>query len=435
MRPVTVYRLNEWQYVERTIQRLLAAWGRSVEEFYDKSAIHKFVWEQAECVRRLRERINQFPGENCDLPVDHRLEQLGNTVLLAPSVEDALDGTFSLLTGPLVVSYITYSRSVHGVHDAPTIALLHEIVGIKEQHRLWFRDYRRRRPHTTDRAYVAAVERALALCGNFAESLPVVAAAQPVGVNTNYRLPKISARPERYLHRHGIVEWTAAHFTRNVEMRRLFWCYGYLMEKNIPDDQLNWLWSGHFMPWEFQYDIARHLWDESRHGDSGASRLADFGITLEEIGFPNYGPQEEGQLDGLTPAQLYDAVFRIGMIAETGHFTVKQEAYQDFRDGGDLESAEMMLFDIIDENAHVQYAHKWLPVIAQHAGVDHSNYKELARSQRQQIQADADKWRAEQAAKPPDENYAFVQDLLTRMRKIKPLTNATTCPPRSPLPM
>ncbi len=435
MRPVTVYRLNEWQYVERTIQRLLAAWGRLVEEFYDKSAMHKFVWEQAECVRRLRERIDQFPGENRDLPVDHRLEALGNAVLLAPSVEDALDGIFSLLTGPLIVSYITYSRSVHGVHDAPTIAMLHEIVGIKEQQRLWFREYRRRRPHTTSQAYADAVGRALAACGNFAETLPVVTPAAPVGVNTDYRLPKLSARPERYLHRHNIVEWTSAKFTADVEMRRLFWCYGYLMEKNIPDDQLNWLWSAHFMPWEFQYDVARHLWDESRHGDSGASRLADFGISLEEIGFPNYGPQETGTLDVLTPAQLYEAVFFIGMVAETGHFTVKQEGYQDFRDGGDLESAEMMLFDIIDENAHVQYAHKWLPVIARHAGLDDSGYKERARQDREKHQANVKQRNAEMASKAPDDDYRFVQELLARMRKVKPLTNVATCPPRTPLPM
>lgn len=434
MRPVTVYRLNEWQYLERSIQRLLAAWGRSVEEFYDKSAIHKFVWEQAECVRRLRERIDQFPGESCDLPVDHRLEELGNTVLLAPSLEDALDGLFSLLTGPLIVSYITYTRSAHGVHDAPTIAMLHEIVGIKEQQRLWFRDYRRRRPHTTDRAYADAVGQALAACGGLAEPLPVRRAAQPVGLNTNYRLPKLSARPARYLHRHGIWEWTHVFFPTDIEMRRLFWCYGYLMEKNIPDDQLNWLWSGHFMPWEFQYDVARHLWDESRHGDSGASRLADFGISLEEIGFPNYGEQETGELDVLTPAQLYEAVFYIGMIAETSNFTVKQEAYQDFRDGGDLESAEMMLFDIIDENAHVQYAHKWLPVIARHAGLDNTDYKERAKKIRDENLANSLVKIEQGLRRPHDADYHFVRRLIERMRAIQPLTNAATCPRRSPLP-
>lgn len=224
-------------------------------------------------------------------------------------------------------------------------------------------------------------------------------------------------------------------FPTDIEARRLFWCYGYLMEKNIPDDQLHWLWSGHALPWEFQYDVARHLWDESRHGDSGASRLLDFGITLEEIGFPNYAPQTPGFLETLTPKELYDAVYHIGLIAETGHFTVKQEAYQDFRDGGDLESAEMMLFDIIDENAHVQYAHKWLPVIAQLAGVNDPDYKARAQQQRAEAQVKCVQAMTEQAQKPQDADYRFVRQLIERIRQVKPLTNATTCPPRSPLPM
>ena len=60
--------------------------------------------------------------------------------------------------------------------------------------------------------------------------------------------------------------------------------------------------------------------------------------------------------------QLYERVSFIGMIAETGHFVVKRETYDDFKAGGNLELAELMLFDITDESAHIQYAHKWLPV-------------------------------------------------------------------------
>lgn len=62
----------------------------------------------------------------------------------------------------------------------------------------------------------------------------------------------------------------------------------------------------------------------------------------------------------MTPQQLYDVVFDIGMIAETPLHGQARSVSDDFKAGGDLESAEMMLFDIIDESTHVQYAHKWL---------------------------------------------------------------------------
>ena len=70
MRPTNVGRLCEWQYLERSILRMLAGWGRYMPGFYDKSAIHRYVWEQTECVQRLRDRLAQFPGDNVDNPVN-----------------------------------------------------------------------------------------------------------------------------------------------------------------------------------------------------------------------------------------------------------------------------------------------------------------------------------------------------------------------------
>ncbi len=442
-KPKTVARLADWEYIERSIHRLIAGWGRHMSQWEDKTATHHHIWEAAECVRRLRERLTQFPGStnNLDMPVSRKLEVLVNTVLLAPSHEDVVDGIYQILTGALVKSYLEYAASAHPIHDAPTIATLHEIVGIKEQWRLWLRAYRRRHPHTTNAAYKNAIEAAIAACDHFDHALPISedGAAEPVGVNTNFRLLRYPARPANTRQKYDVMELTGPDFSRSIETRRLFWCYGYMAEQGLADDQLRWIYDGHFMPWEWLQDESRHLWDESRHGDSGHSRLLDFGITLEDIGFPFPEDADVNEtIDPMTPEQLYEAVFFIGMVAETGHFTVKREAYDDFREGGDLESAEMMLFDIIDETTHVQYAHKWLPVLAEKAGVDCTHYKERATQERlKRLNAHEEKVALETAT-PRDENdagYLFYQKLLAIMRDKKPLLNADTCPPRSPRPM
>jgi len=468
-RPRNVDLMNDWQYVERSIHRLLAAWGRDITDWNDKSGLHRHIWDQAECVRRLRERVEQFPGGKADAPVSARLEQLANTALLAPSFEDALDAIYELLLKNLVGAYGEYMASVHPIHDAPTIALLHEINQIKSQQWLWYRDYRRRHPHTTDPAFRARVLAQLGACGNFRAALPVEpgAAARPAGVATGFRLSRFSARTVPIRPRQPFMDYVRADFSTNLEARRLFWAYGYMLEKNLPDDQLLWLYYGHYMPWAWQHDISRHLWDESRHGDSGYSRLRDFGISLEDVGFSGYDQAVReteltrlaGELgitkdeafarqyellapqkaEPLTPAQLYEHVFMIGLVAETGHFVVKNEGYVDFKEGQDLESAEMMLFDIIDETAHVQYAHKWLPLLAELAGVDNSDYRERGVRIREESQA-----RAIATAKELDRTlprtpgnacFDFYQDLLARIRTACPLANATTCPPRSPKPM
>jgi hypothetical protein len=461
-KPKTVARLSDWEYIERALQRLIAGWGRYFAEWADKVAVHRHIWEEAECVRRLRERLIQFPGSthNLDQPVAQRLETLANTVLLAPTHQDAVDGIYQLLNSALTAAYLHYIEHAHPVHDAPTVAALHEIVGLKEQQRLWLRDYRRRYPHTTNPAYRAAIEAELANCGGLLEALPVEdAPAAPAGLNTTFRLPARPAYPAGSHPRYHFMPFIDADFTESVETRRLFWCYGYLREMNLAMDQLRWIYDSPSMPWAFHQDIARHLWDESRHGDSGYSRLLDFGITLHEIGFRPYdetlidaagmppaAPQFEtpdgipamGHLEPLTPQQLYDVMFDIGMVAETGHFTVKREAYEDFRAGGDFESAEMMLFDIIDESAHVQYAHQWLPMLAERAGIDNRDYRERGARERQRRQEQHLREIAEAKRllrDTSDPNFACYQRLLAIMREKHPLTNAATCPRRSPKPM
>ena len=443
-KPKIVAQMSDWQYLERSLHRLVTAWARNFTDWEDKRAVCRHVWEQAECVRRLRERLTEFPGTtgNLDAPVSGKLEALANTVLLAPSHEDAVDGVYQLLTGALVRSYLHNVEHAHPVHDAPTVAMLQEIVRIKEGQRLWLRDYRRRHPHTTDAAYKAAVETALTACGDIREALPVEGkTAQPVGVDTDFRLPSLAGRPIGSEPRHDFMPFIEAEFTDSIEARRLFWCYGYLLEQNLADDQMRWLWDAPDLPWEFQQDVSRHLWDESRHGDSGHSRLLDFGITVQDIGFANYGTAAEeapGVARLMSADDLYEAVFFIGMCAETGHFPVKHEAYADFKAGGDLESAEMMLFDIIDETTHVQYAHRWLPLLAERAGRDLGDFKERGQRERQRYQASADARLAERKDLPRDPNnpdYAFYQRLLAIMREKQPLSNAETCPPRSFKPM
>jgi hypothetical protein len=417
--------------------RLIAAWGVPFADWDDKAATHRFVWEQAEIVRKLRERLREFPGTetNLDAPVSAQLEGLANAVLLAPSFQDAVDG-IGVLSNALTKAYAGYAEFAHAVHDAPTLAVLREIGGLKESRRLWLRDYRRRYPYQTDASYRAALGSELEACGNLGHVLEVEEAARPAGVRTDFKMPCYKsyawATPK------NIMPDLHADFVTSIEARRLFWCYGYMLEFNLAETMLQWVWAAHYMPWEYQGKLARHLWDESRHGQSGRSRLLDFGIEREDFGCTPFSRAEFAPVDALTPQQLYQAAWEVGLIAETGHFTVKNEAYADFKAGGDLESAEMVLFDVIDEGAHVQYCHEWLPELARRCGAELGNYREQAVKKRAEHQAASDARRQERLRAHRDESdaaYALYQRFLETMRRQQPLSNAETCPPRSGMPM
>jgi hypothetical protein len=450
--PEIVHRLNDWQYLEKSIHRILAGWGRHQSSWDDKVALHRHVWDQAEVVRRLRERVKEFPGGKPDAQVSPELEKVSNAVLLAPSFEDALDGVYHLLLQALIRTYVAYVQKANPVHDAPTISLLHEINTIKEQHFFWYREYRRKNPHTTDSTYKVEVLDAINTCGGFLRALPFKGkqGASPCGIDSDFRTPKYSNRPANWKCEHDLKPFIRVNFETDIETRRLFWAIGYMHEMNLPDDQLNWIFWGHYMPWEWHHDISRHLWDESRHGHSGYSRLKDWGLDLHDVGFPPYNSEAlveayiQGKREGtkpatvmrqpdldfslpgepMTPKDLYEAVFFIGMVAENGHFIVKNESYDDFRDAQDMESAEMMLFDIIDETTHVQYAHRWLPELAKHAGISNDGYRERASRIRKELQSDEDKRIEADRALLRDDNPAYEHylDLLERIRKVAPLS-------------
>jgi hypothetical protein len=170
----------------------LAAWGRHHDTWSDKVACHRHVWETAECVQQLRKRLSEFPGTvgNLDAPVSPALEELVNTVLLAPSFEDAIDGTYSVLMRALCMAYQEYGGTSHSVHDAPTLSTLHIVLGYKNGMRLWHRDYRRRRPHTIDASYAAKIESALANVFDLKSAAPLdneSESALPCGVRTSFR--------------------------------------------------------------------------------------------------------------------------------------------------------------------------------------------------------------------------------------------------------
>lgn len=470
--PLTVFRLAVWQYLERSIHRMLCGWSRHQTEWEDVASIHRQIWDQAEIVNRLRQRIEQFPGGKADAPVNRALEVVVETVIDAPTFEDAMDGIFDLFGSTLTAAYRSYVASVHPVHDAPTVSVLNEIIDIRDSHESWIRSYRIRRPHRTDSSYRERVTRALDTLAQGAVFEPPGRGdpgARPVGTVSGFRLLARPGRPSDSDAPIELFPYIRSDFTTSIEARRLFWAIGYMREKNLAIEMVRWLYDGHAMPWEWTSDVSRHLWDESRHGDSGYERLKDWGIDLNEVGLISHDsewirkeppegmtvdawanevtrvPQtpvddsDKGMLDPMTPAELYEAVFFICMIAEQGHFTVKNEAYDDFKGGEDLESAEMMLFDIIDETTHVQYGHKWLPELARQAGLDNSGYRERAATIRNERQAGeitgTERCQRLLPRQPGFAPWDHYQNLLRRIRDRAPLTNAATCQQRSPKPM
>jgi hypothetical protein len=363
--------LSNWRYLEYNILRIITGWGRCAGDWEDKLAVCNHTWLQAQIVDRMRHRLDMFPGGKPESPVNAIFERLCNAVLLAPSWRDAMAGLHEVLNPILVRAYNDYIAASHPVHDRPTHDLLRETLALKREEHEWYEGFAKRYPHTMDAAYRRRIEAELQSLNGRLDGLVEAGGsiARNCGTAVDFRMTVTPGRVKNWDKAPNVVPLLECNWNQSIEARRLFFMIGYCWEMGVAEQQLRWIYHAEFMPWDFIHAESRHMWDESRHGNSGYSRLRDFGLDFEHFGYSSYGAKGEGYLPPMTPKDVYEAFYGVTQIAETGYFATKRYCLEDFAEHGDDASAEMMQFDIIDETSHVEYGRLWLEKMASCAGV------------------------------------------------------------------
>jgi hypothetical protein len=276
-------------------------------------------------------------------------------------------------------------------------------------------------------------------------------------------MPKTPGRVKDWDRAPDIMPFLELEWSHNVEARRLFFMIGYAWEMGVAEQQLRWIYHADFMPWEFVYAESRHMWDESRHGNSGYHRLRDFGFDFEHFGYSSYHAGGDGTLAPMSPRDVYDAFYNVTQVAETGYFETKRYCFDDFLAGGDEASAEMMQYDIIDETSLVEYGRQWLQEMARRAGVTEDyrrrgmgdrllarqrserrvdDYRQFLSGTRSPARSEAGLPSSGDAlslrpfqALTDDRARRHYEWMLQEIREKCPLTNSTDSPPRPCLPM
>jgi hypothetical protein len=371
--PDAFVRLSNWRYLEYSALRIIAGWGRCAGDWEDKLAVCYHTWLQAQIVDGFRKRLDMYPGGKPDAPVNAVFERIANAVLMAPTWLDAMAGLHGVLNPLLVKAYSGYAAGSHPVHDRPTFELLRETLELKKRQADWYDDFSRRHPHRIDAMYLKRIDAELQpLAANFTGVVEVRDGqiAQTCGVNTDFRMNITPGRVKNFDKAPNVIPFVELDWNHSVEARRLFFMIGYCWEMGVAEQQLRWIYSADFMPFDFIYAESRHMWDESRHGDSGYHRLRDFGLDFEHFGYTSYGAKGDGYLPPMNPKDVYEAFYGVTQIAETGYFATKRYCFEDFEKHGDDASAEMMQYDIIDETSHVEYGRIWLEEMGKRAGVN-----------------------------------------------------------------
>lgn len=159
--------------------------------------------------------------------------------------------------------------------------------------------------------------------------------------------------------------------------RERYFAVNFLQEVQAADSCASMLFEAPDMPWDFYFDLARHMWDEARHAVFGEKKLADLGVTAAAAGLSS---KAYAMRQTLAPLDRYAAL----STQEADAFPGKHIALKDAIAHHDTVSAMAWSYDIADETQHVRFGAKWIPVMIEKIGEPRST---------EQVRTDSETWR------------------------------------------
>ncbi|MCA9838193.1 MAG: DUF455 family protein [Trueperaceae bacterium] len=359
---LNIERLKFFQAFEIQLTRLLGGWLPGVERWETKHEIGLHIFQNAENSRDLRTRLWELRVSNPDKDVEAEVLKTTNALALAQHDFELLTGVYLVVKKQLIEAYQAYVKSTHGVYDYPSIPVLKRCIATNTEQLEWAKrelvlltdSGEKKRKMQCWLRYTEELVRAIGGIDGQGEKsdLPMPPPAYSL------LLPFSEAkRDERF--KVQIMGMPMPEKSERLEW--LLWQFAnYAAEMQAAETLATVLWETEGMPWEFYFDIARHCWDEVRHSKLGETRLAELGYHVSD--FPC-------SVGSYAWRQLFDPLIRycaLTYIIEAGSFKLKHESYQDYLVEGDTESAQAIMFDIVDETMHVRWGSKWVPELMKH---------------------------------------------------------------------
>lgn len=359
--------------------RLIGGWLPGLDDWEGRRVIGSYIFRDARRVQELRVRCRELGAapseihESVSAPGMKMIEALSNFA----NADEAIGAAFLRGKGKILDLLKDFLNPELDLFDAPSLPVLENLCGEIERQIEWVRS----RPFAaasgeTRPEVLEDFERALAgLCEELMRELP--AASLSVGSGRKMgNLPLLqSTLPKGF----RPLENGMAGGQDSYPQRALYHAHNFLQEIQAGDTCASLLFEAPDMPWEFYFDVSRHLWDEMRHCEFGERKLKQLGVDFRSVGLSNtaYVLRQT-----LSPVDRYAAL----ATQEADAFPGKHQGLQDALAHRDDLSATAWSYDIADETQHVRYGQKWLPVLIAQSGE--------ARDV-EQLKADAENWRRE----------------------------------------
>ena len=331
-----------------------------------KYLLCQHVWESAGHARFLRERGRELSGFGASDDVRPSLRDVFNEAVMPAEAKVALAGFYRVIKPALREAYHHYLAATHHLADWPSRKLVEGFLADEARHATEMEPFLATAgvsdwtTHLT--TVLASLGGLLALtpARHLPHSLHLLSAgrayAHPPSCNRG-RFPTCSSVFGYDPAEVPIVRPWLTDPSTDARVIRIMVYVWLMMELDAVDYLATVFFDTPQAPFDLHHDLARHLWDESRHSQFGYRQLPRLGVDLMML---------EQSLDlytilvQMTPPERYAMMT---MEFEANSFPTKAHVMDRVRELNDFEADTLLAFDRNDEQNHVRSGHRWLPVM------------------------------------------------------------------------
>lgn len=352
--------------VEREFLRTVTTLVYRVGEPELKYLLCQHAWESAGHARFLRERGRELASFGPNDTVRDSIRRLF-TEAVGTAAQDPLvltAGFYQVLKPALLAAYRHYLTVTDPLADWPSKKLVEEFIADEQRHARELAPYL---AATDARAWTLHLTQALDALGGWLGQeprLPLAPSyvwqhaqtpfAHPATCNRG-KYPTCSSVFSQDPTETPIVRSWLVDPQTDARVTRLMVYVWLMMEMDAVDYLATVFFDTPHAPFDLHHDLARHLWDESRHSQFGYRQLPKHGVDLMTV---EHSLDLYNILVQMPPHERYAMMT---MEFEAGSFPTKAHVMDRVRELNDFEADTLLAFDRNDEQNHVRYGHRWLP--------------------------------------------------------------------------
>ncbi|MCZ7542283.1 MAG: hypothetical protein M5R40_01515 [Anaerolineae bacterium] len=356
--------LKRYAFLERACMRTLAGWLPGVPEWEAKNEIGLHVWESAHAADELHARLRELRAHHPERGVSAGLHALAEALDHAQNTAEVIATVYLVVKRALLDAYRAHPDATWAEFDRPTVKVVSErLAEVTARQVTWaeqfFAGVAANYPGWEAwRDYIASL---LAADGG-------VTGAEPPGA----ALPRPAGHPLRlpWAECQRMPGWPIFDPAVDIEpdrkaepeAHRLWRFKHYLNEMTAAETLGSILWMTPEMPWEYQHNVARHLWDEVRHSQLGQTRVQQLGLKIEEV------PQVVQIYNVMMTLPAVEQYALLTTVIEPNGMPEKVANREHWENIDDDISAAAVSYDWSDENFHVRWGKKWTPVLLETYG-------------------------------------------------------------------